>query len=192
MRVNQFLLTSDPAQSTAATQSLNKLVEGAKAIDKEIAEMEEFDATFKDPDRRNALKAAITESTALLQGLARVSEGVARSRSLYEKEMKAVAADFSSRIMNLNRTLAERREGLQQTTSAAQRRNESLVLGLSLVGIIFGEFLARRDGQHDQTHGRTHRERPPDGRRHPQGRRPRFRRHEGDEGGDGLHQIRRR
>ncbi len=138
MRVNQFLLTSDPAQSTAATQSLNKLVEGAKAIDKEIAEMEEFDATFKDPDRRNALKAAITESTALLQGLARVSEGVARSRSLYEKEMKAVAADFSSRIMNLNRTLAERREGLQQTTSAAQRRNESLVLGLSLVGIIFG------------------------------------------------------
>ncbi len=138
MRVNQFLLTSDATQATAASQSITKLVDGAKAIDKEIAEMEEFDATFKDPERRNALKAAITESTGLLQGLARVSEGVARSRLLYEKEMRSVAADFSNRIMGLNRMLAERRQGLQQTTGAAQRRNESLVLGLSLVGIIFG------------------------------------------------------
>ena len=138
MRVNQFLLTSDPAQAASAKQSLNKLVEGAKAIDKEIAEMEQFDATFKDPERRSALKAAIDEATAQLQGLAKVSEGVARSRVLYEKEMRSLAADFSGRVMKLNQMLAERRQQLQQTTTAAQGRNETLVLGLSLVGIVFG------------------------------------------------------
>jgi methyl-accepting chemotaxis protein len=138
MRVNQFLLTSDAAQSTSATQSLNKLVEGAKAIDKEIAEMEQFDATFKDPERRNALKAALTESTALLQGLAKVSEVVARSRVLYEKDMKNLAADFSSRILKLNQVFASRRQEIQQASSEAQRRNETLVLGLSLIGIVFG------------------------------------------------------
>ncbi|MFT3828951.1 MAG: methyl-accepting chemotaxis protein [Opitutaceae bacterium] len=138
MRVNQFLLTSDPAQSTAAAQSLGKLVDSAKAIDKEIAEMEEFDATFKDPDRRNALKTAITESDSLLKGLAKVSEAVARSRVLYEKEMKAAAADFSTRILRLNETLAQRRKDLQDTTSTAQSRNEKLVLGLSVLGLVFG------------------------------------------------------
>ncbi len=138
MRVNQFLLTSDPAQVASATQSLNKLVEGAKAIDKEIEEMEQFDATFKDPERRNALKAALTESTSLLQGLAKVSEGVARGRVLYEKEMKALASDFSGRILKINQLLASRRVEIQQVSTAAQRRNETLVLGLSLVGIIFG------------------------------------------------------
>ena len=138
MRVNQFLLTSDAAQASAATQSLNKLVDGAKAIDKEIAEMEEFDATFKDPERRNALKAAITEASGVLQGLGRVSEGVARSRVLSEKEMKSVANDFSARIMRLNQMLAERRQTIQTTTGTAQRRNETLVLGLSLFGIVFG------------------------------------------------------
>jgi methyl-accepting chemotaxis protein len=138
MRVNQFLLSADQTQSAAAAQSLGKLVDGAKAIDKEIAEMEEFDATFKDPDRRNALKTAITESDALLKGLAKVSEGVARSRVLYDKEMKAAAADFSTRISRLNEMLAQRRKDLQESTTAAQRRNETLVLGLSLVGVLFG------------------------------------------------------
>ncbi len=138
MRVNQFLLTSDSTQAESAAQSLNKLVEGAKAIDKEIAEMEEFDATFKDPERRNALKAANTEAAALLQGLSKVSVGVARSQVLYQVEMKTVADDFSSRVLSLNALFAKNRQQIQQTTSAAQRRNESLVLGLSLVGIIFG------------------------------------------------------
>jgi methyl-accepting chemotaxis protein len=138
MRVNQFLLTSDATQAASATESLNKLVEGAKAIDKEIAEMEQFDATFKDPERRNALKAALDESTSLLQGLAKVSEVVARSRLLYEKEMKSVAADFSSRILKLNQVFASRRQAIQQTSSEAQLRNETLVLGLSLIGIVFG------------------------------------------------------
>ncbi len=138
MRVNQFLLTSDPAQAAAATQSLNKLVEGARAIDKEIAEMEEFDATFKDPERRNALKAAITESNGLLQGLAKVSEGIARSRVVYEKEMRTVAADFSTRIEEVNKGLAARRGEVETSSTAAQRRNETLVLGLSLVGVVFG------------------------------------------------------
>ena len=138
MRVNQFLLTSDPTQAASAAQSLDKLVEGAKAIDKEIAEMEQFDATFKDPERRNALKAANTEATALLQGLAKISEGVARSRVLYEVEMKAVAADFSGRVLKLNELFAKNRQQIQLTTATAQRRNESLLLGLSLVGIIFG------------------------------------------------------
>ena len=138
MRVNQFLLTSDAVQAASATQSLNKLVEGAKAIDKEIEEMEQFDATFKDPDRRNALKSALSESTSLLQGLAKVSEGVARSRVLYEKEMKTVAADFSNRILNINQLLANRRTQIQQASSSDQSRNETLVLGLSLIGIVFG------------------------------------------------------
>ncbi len=138
MRVNQFLLTSDAVQANAASQSLAKLIEGAKAIDKEIAEMEEFDATFKDPERRNALKAALTESTALQQGLAKVQEGVARSRVLYEKEMRALAGDFSDRILRLNDNLAQRRQTLQQDSASAQVRNESLVLALSLIGIVSG------------------------------------------------------
>ncbi len=138
MLVNQFLLTSDPTQAASATQSLNKLVEGAKAIDKEIAEMEQFDATFKDPERRSALKAAIDEATAQLHGLGKVSEGVARSRVLYEKEMRTLAAEFSGRVGKLNEMLAARRQQLQQTNTVAQGRNETLVLGLSLVGIVFG------------------------------------------------------
>ncbi len=138
MRVNQFLLTSDPAQATGATASLNKLVEGAKQIDKEIAEMEEFDATFKDPERRSALKAAVTEAQSLLSGLSRVSEGIARARVLYETEMKAAAASFSSRIEKLNQLLTTHRNEIQESTSVAQRRNESLLLVLSLLGIVCG------------------------------------------------------
>ncbi len=138
MRVNQFLLTSDPEQSAAAGRSLAQLIESAKAIDKEIAEMEEFDATFKDPERRNALKSAIADSENLLKGLAKVSETVARSRVLYEQEMKVAAADFSTRILRLNQMLAQRRQNLQSTTTTAQARNEKLVLGLSVLGLIFG------------------------------------------------------
>ena len=138
MRVNQFLLTSDSAQSAGATTSLNKLVDGAKQIDKEIAEMEEFDATFKDPERRSALKAAITEAQSLLSGLSRVSEGISRAKILYEKEMKAAAADFSVRIEQLNQLLSTHRNQLQESTSVAQRYNEKLVLVLSLLGIVCG------------------------------------------------------
>ena len=138
MRVNQFLLTSEPGQSVAAAQSLNKLVDGVKAIDKEIVEMEQFDATFKDPERRAALKASLDESVSLVQGLAKVSEGVARGRVLYEKEMKVLATDFNGRILKINQLLANRRLDTQQASSAAQTRNENLVMGLSLVGIVFG------------------------------------------------------
>ncbi len=138
MRVNQFLLTSDASMSASATQSLNKLVEGATAIDKEIEEMEQFDATFKDPERRAALKATRAESTSLLQGLAKVSEGVARSRVIYEKEMRGLASDFNGRVQKINQLLASRRADTQQASSAAQSRNENLVMGLSLLGIVFG------------------------------------------------------
>jgi methyl-accepting chemotaxis protein len=138
MRVNQFLLTSDPAQAAGATASLNKLVEGAKQIDKEIAEMEEFDATFKDPERRSALKAAVTEAQSLLTGLSHVSEGIARARVLYEKEMKTAAANFSGRIEQLNQLLSTHRNEIQESTSVAQRFNEKLVLVLSLLGIVCG------------------------------------------------------
>jgi methyl-accepting chemotaxis protein len=138
MRVNQFLLTSSPAQAAGATTSLNKLIEGAKQIDKEIAEMEEFDATFKDPERRSALKSAVTEAESLLRGLTRVSEGIARGRMLYEKEMKTVAATFSGRVEKLNELLSTHRIELQESTSVAQSRNEKLLLVLSLLGIVCG------------------------------------------------------
>jgi len=136
--LNQFLLTSEAAQSEQAGQSLGKLIEGAKGIDKEIAEMEQFDASFKDPERRTALKTAVTEGTSIQQGLVKVSEGVARSKVVYEQDMKRIATDFSGRISRLNQQLAHRREQIRDASTTAQIRNERLLLGFSFAGVIGG------------------------------------------------------
>jgi methyl-accepting chemotaxis protein len=138
VHVNQFLLTSDPAQSTMAGQSLGSLVDGAKAIDKEIAEMEQFDASFKDPERRAALKSAVTEGGSIQQSLVKVTEGVARSKVVYEQDMKRIATDFSARISQINQQLAQHREEIRDASSSSQIRNERLVLGFSFAGVICG------------------------------------------------------
>ena len=63
---------------------------------------------------------------------------MARSKVVYEQDMKRIAADFSARISQINQQLAQRREEIRDASSSSQIRNERLVLGFSFAGVICG------------------------------------------------------
>jgi len=140
--VNGFLLTGDPKKATAASAALAITVKQIQRMEKDQAEMEKLDATLKDDAKKalitTLLKAAQTQG----QGLEQVVSGKLARDKIITERIDKIAPEFTEALVKVKSAVHEFQKELEQRSRSDQRRNEVVVMGVTIVGLVFGAVFA--------------------------------------------------
>lgn len=140
--VNAFLLTSDAPKAIAAREALAVTVTQIQRMQQDQVEMEKLDATLKD-EAKNQLLAKLQETaTTYRAGLEEVVAGEqARAKILGEK-INRVAPEFTATVARVKTAVHDYQSELEERTHTEQRRNEVVVLAITLAGLALGAVAA--------------------------------------------------
>ncbi|MEO7597523.1 MAG: methyl-accepting chemotaxis protein [Opitutus sp.] len=140
--VNAFLLTSDAPKAVAAREALAVTVSQIQRMQKDQIEMEKLDATLKD-DAKNTLLATL-QATAITfrDGLEQVVSGQHARAKILDERINRVAPEFTAAVARVKTAVHTYQSELQERTSTEQRRNETVVLTITSIGLLIGAVIA--------------------------------------------------
>ncbi len=137
-QVTTFLKTSRPEDAQAARDSLQVVRAQIELIEKDQAELEKLDATLKD-ERKSARLVALREAAAAYRtGLDGLVELKGRRDALVTEGLNRIAPEFTATIAQVSKSLHDDQLEIEAAIRLGQRRNELLVFGLTIAGILFG------------------------------------------------------
>lgn len=137
-QVSSFLKTSKKEDAQAARDSLQFVVKQIELIEKDQAELEKLDATLKD-DKKTARLASLREaSVAYGSGIDGIVESKRKRDELITDGINRIAPEFTATIAQLSKSVISFQQEIEAGIRVSQRRNESVVLGITIAGIIFG------------------------------------------------------
>ncbi|HYP15613.1 MAG TPA: hypothetical protein VEQ65_00265, partial [Opitutus sp.] len=140
--VNSFLLTSDIAKADAARQALAVTVSQILRMQQDQAEMEKLDATLKD-EAKNALLAKLEKTAAAYSsGLDEVVNGHQARAKILNERINRVAPEFTATLVRVKNAVHSYQSELESRTHVEQRRNETMVLTITGIGIVLGAAAA--------------------------------------------------
>jgi methyl-accepting chemotaxis protein len=140
--VNGFLLTSDAKMAVSAGEALKMAVTQIQRMEKDQQDMEKLDASLKDDAKKALLTSLLQAAAAYGKGLDDVvATKQARDKIINEKVNKLVPA-FTGTIAGVRDSLDKFQTDLENRTRIDQRRNEIMVLGVTLGGILLGVVFA--------------------------------------------------
>jgi methyl-accepting chemotaxis protein len=140
--VNSFLLTADATKAEAAVKALGVTAAQVARMEKDQAEMEKLDATLKDEAKSKLLSSLRDASAAYVKGIGQVAEGVqARDRILAER-INRLAPEFTAALGRVKAAVHAFQTELESRTRIEQKRNEVVVFGVSIGGILLGAIFA--------------------------------------------------
>ena len=137
-QVTTFLKTSRPEDATAARNSLQVVNRQIDQIEQDQAELEKLDATLKDEQKSARLNALREAAGAYRAGLDRLVELKGRRDTLVADGINRIAPEFTATITQVSAALHDDQVGIEAAIRAGQRRNEILVLGITIAGMLFG------------------------------------------------------
>lgn len=141
-QVATFLKTSKNEDAQAARDSLQFVVKQIELIEKDQAELEKLDATLKD-EKKNArlvvLRAAAVDYGSGIDGLV---ESKRKRNGLIAEGINRISPQFTATIAELSKSLHDDQVGIEAAARDSQQRNEIVVLGITVGGILFGLFAA--------------------------------------------------
>ena len=140
--VNAFLLTSDASKAAAAREALAVTVSQIQRMQKDQIEMEKLDATLKD-EAKNVLLAKL-QSTAITfrDGLEQVVTGEQARAKILAEQINRVAPEFTATVARVKTAVHTYQSELESRTSTEQRRNETVVMTITSVGLALGAVFA--------------------------------------------------
>ncbi|HTO02749.1 MAG TPA: methyl-accepting chemotaxis protein [Opitutus sp.] len=140
--VNAFLLTSDIKKAEAAREALAVTVSQIQRMQKDQIEMENLDATLKD-DAKNALLAQLqTTAITFRDGLEQVVTGQQARAKILAETINRVAPEFTATVARVKTAVHTYQSELENRTSVEQRRNETVVLTITSIGLALGAVFA--------------------------------------------------
>ena len=140
--VNSYLLTLEDQHAVKVRESLAAMEKQVSALQRELKEAEELDASLADPEKNKLLDEIQENTKAYMDGFERVvAASVARS-AVVTNELERVAPLFTQKITNVRGKLRELQDQIDSGARTSQRMNERLVLGLSIAGIVVGIVFA--------------------------------------------------
>jgi methyl-accepting chemotaxis protein len=140
--VNAFLLTSDASKAAAARDALAVTVSQIQRMQKDQIEMEKLDATLKD-EAKNALLAKLQVTAVKFRdGLEQVVSGEQARAKILSERINRVAPEFTATVARVKTAVHTFQSDLESRTSAEQRRNETVVLTITSIGLALGAVIA--------------------------------------------------
>ena len=137
-QVATFLKTSKLEDAQAARDSLQFVTKQIVLIEKDQAELEKLDATLKD-EKKTARLVSLRESTqAYGAGIDRIVESKRQRDGLIADGINRIAPEFTATIAQLSRSAHAYQEEIEAGVRVSQQRNEIVVLGITVAGIVFG------------------------------------------------------
>ncbi|MBI5767574.1 MAG: methyl-accepting chemotaxis protein [Verrucomicrobia bacterium] len=141
-QVNAFLLTSDSAKARAARDSLAVTVSQIQRMEKDQLEMEKLDATLKDEAKKTQLAALQKAAADFNAGLDQVVTGKQARALIVSDKINRIAPEFTAALGKVKGAVHDFQVQLEERTRTEQRRNELIVSGVTLAGIVLGAFCA--------------------------------------------------
>ena len=140
--VNSFLLTRDAAHADKTRASFEAMNKQVVSMEKELKEAEALDASLADPAKAKLLAETQQNSAAYLEGFEKVVTVAQARAQVVSDELDRLAPLFTKEITSVRTSLRELQDKLDADIRDAQKRNELLVLSLSVAGVILGIVFA--------------------------------------------------
>jgi methyl-accepting chemotaxis protein len=140
--VNAFLLTSDAPKAVAAGDALAVTVSQIQKMQKDQLEMEQLDATLKDPAKTELLAKLVETAAAYRAGLDQVVAGEKAKQKILTERIQRVAPEFTASLARVKTSVHTYQGDLEQRTRAEQRRNELAMLSMTIIGLLIGGVIA--------------------------------------------------
>ncbi len=140
--VNGFLLTSDPQKAAAAEAALKVTVAQIQAMEKDQLEMEKLDATLKDDAKKALLVSLEQAAAAYAKGLHDVVASKQARDSIVSVKINKLAPEFTATLVRVKTSVHDFQQNLEQRARSEQRRNEIVVMAVTVGGIVVGVVFA--------------------------------------------------
>jgi len=140
--VNSFLLTREAVHADKTRASFAGMAKQVLSMEKELKEAEALDASLADPAKAKLLTEIQKNATAYLEGFEKVVSTSEARASIVTNDLERLAPLFTQKVTNVRTSLRDLQDKLDGDSRAAQKRNELLVLSLSVAGIFVGIFFA--------------------------------------------------
>jgi methyl-accepting chemotaxis protein len=140
--VNAFLLTSDTTKADAAREALAVTVSQIQRMQKDQIEMENLDATLKDEAKTALLAQLQTTAVTFRDGLEQVVTGEQTRAKILAEGINRVAPEFTATVARVKTAVHTYQSELENRTSVEQRRNETVVLTITSIGLVLGAVIA--------------------------------------------------
>jgi len=137
-QVATFVKTSKKEDAEAARESLQFVAKQIELIEKDQAELEKLDATLKD-EKKNARLVSLSEAAkAYGGGIDAVVDSKRKRDELITDGINRIAPEFTATIAELSKSVHAYQDEIEIGIRDSQRRNEIVVLSVTIAGIIFG------------------------------------------------------
>jgi methyl-accepting chemotaxis protein len=140
--VNAFLLTSDTAKAAAARDALAVTVTQIQRMQQDQVEMEKLDATLKDEAKNTLLAQLQTTAATFRSGLEQVVEAEQARAKILSERINRVAPEFTATVARVKTAVHNYQSELEERTHTEQRRNEVVVLSITITGLSLGAVAA--------------------------------------------------
>lgn len=140
--VNSFLLTREDIHADKARASFAAMVKQVVAMEKELKEAEALDASLADPAKAKLLTQVQKGAATYIEGFEKVVASTQARAAVVKNDLERLAPLFTKEITNVRSSLRALQDSLDAGIREAQKRNELLVLALSVGGIVLGIVFA--------------------------------------------------
>ena len=137
-QVSTFLKTSKKEDAQAARDSLQFVANQIELIEKDQAELEKLDATLKDEKKTAKLVSLREAAIAYGAGIEGLVTSKGKRDELITEGINRIAPEFTATIAQLSKSLHAYQEEIEIGIRDSQRRNEIIVLSITVAGILFG------------------------------------------------------
>ncbi len=137
-QVATFLKTSKKEDAQAARDSLQFVTKQIELIEKDQAELEKLDATLKDEKKTARLVSLREAGIAYGSGIEGVVESKRKRDELITDGINRIAPEFTATIGQLSKSLQAYQDTIEVGIRVSQRRNELILLSITVAGILFG------------------------------------------------------
>jgi len=139
--VNSFQLTQDPALAANARESFLAMQKQVATIAQELKDAAELDESLADPEKAKLLAGILSHVTVYLGSFDRIVDFSSQRRDGVA-QLEKLAPLFAKKVANVRTSVSELQANIDRQAQASQKRDEALVLGLVLGGLVLGIFLA--------------------------------------------------
>ncbi|ATC64055.1 hypothetical protein CMV30_08880 [Nibricoccus aquaticus] len=140
--VNSFLLTREDTHAEKTRASIAAMVKQVVGMEKELKEAEALDASLADPTKAKLITEIQQNAAVYIEGFEKVVASTQARAAVVKDDLERLAPLFTKEITNVRTSLRKQQDDLDQISRDDQKKNEFLVLSLSIAGIVLGIVFA--------------------------------------------------
>jgi len=139
---NSYLLTSRAEYAQGAQTQIKAVAEAVTRLQKDQAELVKLDESLKDEGKDKLLVATAEAAAGYAAGLDQIIALKQQRNAILKDELEIIAPQFTAALGRLHESVTSFQNQLGENGRADQRRNESIVLGITVGAGLLGLVVA--------------------------------------------------